>query len=248
MRLAAVVAAALALAAGALGAGATLYSAPATQACLLHQRGAIAGLPPATPPAAVVFVHRSGLLQPPAVAQVGVWTGPAGATISFFGNARSARSSRQRGDLLAGNVVVEWDHAPARFRASVRGCLKAAGWSPASTHTAPPATLATFAGEWGGHTRGLFIGATGRGDESVDDGCCTRVYRMTFRILAVNGTLTHATATFRVLSYKHYPEGPRVRVGAVGKLLLRNGIVTNTLTGVYFCSDPAWGATGACGA
>jgi hypothetical protein len=39
-----------------------------------------------------------------------------------------------------------------------------------------------------------------------------------------------------------------LHVGAVGKLQLRNGLVTNTLTEDFFCSDPTWDATGACGA
>ena len=30
--------------------------------------------------------------------------------------------------------------------------------------------------------------------------------------------------------------------------MLKDGIVTNTLTDDFFCSDPAWGATAACGA
>jgi hypothetical protein len=71
---------------------------------------------------------------------------------------------------------------------------------------------------------------------------------MAFQILSVSGTLTRATATYRVRSFTRYePEMPKLHVGRVGKLLLRNGIVTNTLTRDYFCSIPAWGATGACG-
>ena len=112
----------------------------------------------------------------------------------------------------------------------------------------PPATLATFAGGWGGHTRGLSITSTGRGREDADDGCCTREYELTFQILSVNGTLTRATAFYRATSFKPYESGMRLHVGDVGKLVLKNGIVTNTLTGDFFCSGPAWGATGACGA
>jgi hypothetical protein len=41
---------------------------------------------------------------------------------------------------------------------------------------------------------------------------------------------------------------PLLRVGEVGTLLLRNGIVTNGLTRDFFCSGPDRGATGACGA
>jgi hypothetical protein len=72
---------------------------------------------------------------------------------------------------------------------------------------------------------------------------------MTFQIVSVSGTLTRARAAYRVTSFKAYEQGETVRhVGDVGRLLLRNGIVTNTLTRDYFCSEPAWGATGACGA
>jgi hypothetical protein len=72
---------------------------------------------------------------------------------------------------------------------------------------------------------------------------------VTFRILSVGGTLTRATAVYRVTSFRRYERGINVlRAGDVGKLRLRNGIVTNTLTDDFFCSDPAWGATGACGA
>jgi hypothetical protein len=67
--------------------------------------------------------------------------------------------------------------------------------------------------------------------------------------LSVSGTLTRAAAAYRVTSFKRYESGVRrLRVGDVGTLLLRNGIVTNTLTRDFFCSGPAWGATGACGA
>jgi hypothetical protein len=92
------------------------------------------------------------------------------------------------------------------------------------------------------------IARDGRARESVDDGCCTRVYDLAFRILSVMGPVTRATAIYRVTAYSRHNDGPRLRAGELGKLELRNGIVTNTLTGVYYCSDPAWGATGACGA
>jgi hypothetical protein len=83
----------------------------------------------------------------------------------------------------------------------------------------------------------------------VDSGCCFRAYKMTFQILSLRGTLIRATAAYRMTSFNRYdPHVPKLRVGRLGKLRLRNGIVTNTLTETYFCSDPAWGATGACGA
>ena len=72
---------------------------------------------------------------------------------------------------------------------------------------------------------------------------------MTFQILSVSGTLTRATARYRVTSFKRYHRDVHLlHAGQIGKLLLRNGIVTNTLTHDFFCSYPAWGATMACGA
>lgn len=72
---------------------------------------------------------------------------------------------------------------------------------------------------------------------------------MTFQILSVRGTLTGATAVYRATSFKRYDRiFPRLQTGRIGKLQLRNGIVTNTLTEVFFCSHPASRATGVCGA
>ena len=105
-----------------------------------------------------------------------------------------------------------------------------------------------FVGGWGGHDRGLSIKASGRGNEGGNGGCCYRIYQMTFHILSVRGTLTRATALYRVTSFRRYQSGVRkLHVGEIGKLRLRNGIVTNTLTRDFFCSSPAWGATNACG-
>jgi hypothetical protein len=229
------------------------------EACLRNLPHAIAGLPPATPPAAsLLFVFRlpHGSLVPPMVAQLSAWNvrRPArtyeGATLSFFGSVKAARAymrSGFSGDLV-GSTVVGWDHAAAAWRNVVRGCLGSASRGPSPKQPVPRASLATFAGAWGGHTRRLAITAAGRGSESVDDGCCTRVYDLTLRILSVSGTVTRATASFRVVSYRRHSGAPRLHPGQIGRLVLRNGIVTNSLTGVYYCSDPAWGATGACGA
>ena len=66
---------------------------------------------------------------------------------------------------------------------------------------------------------------------------------------STSGTLTRATAVYRVMSFKRYETGVRMlREGNVGKLVLKNGIVMDNLIDDFFCSDPAWGATGACGA
>lgn len=244
-----------------------LYAVGPTKACLESVPHAINGLPPATPPSSAArFVSELTRYRfwRSASGQVGVWEGRergeyAGAIVTFFKSAPSARvyfedqlieSSRIR------NVVVEWGFGKASrrkgWRAAVLGCLRtasSAAGTPPPKRSTPRATFATFAGHWGGHTRRLQITPSGRAVEIVDSGCCVRVYRSTFQILSVSGTLTRATATYRVISSTRSQEyAPRFRTGQVGKLRLRNGIVTNTLSKVFFCSAPAWWATGACGA
>lgn len=265
----------VALAATVSGAAAQapLYSLAATQSCLTGLPNAIAGLPPARPPVPpALFVYALardhvstwgvGQRPPRAHKQLGAWYGDGryqGIILSFFKSVPDARASLKSlawlyGGKLIRSVVVTWDQKsmPSRsMRNTVFGCLRseAAGGPPASKRPSPPASLATFTGRWGGHTRGLSITSSGRGRESADDGCCVRVYQMTFQILSVSGSLTRAIAVYRVTSFKRYESGVRrLHVGDVGKLLLRNGIVTNTLTRDFFCSDPAWAATGACGA
>jgi hypothetical protein len=241
-----------------------LYSVVATRTCLESRPDSIAGLPPANPPvppALFVYSFKPDRMPTRAHGQLGVWYGKGvaryeGIRLSFFKNVRDARASLKSivslsGGKLVRNVVVSWDQSSVPRRSlqeTVLGCLRAKA-TPARKRATPQASLATFAGSWGGHTRELSITAGGRGVESADDGCCIRLYEMSYQILSVSGTLTRATATYRVTSFTRYAqEVPAVQVGQAGSLVLRNGIVTNTLTKVYFCSTPAWGATGACGA
>lgn len=263
----------LGLTATASAATAPLYTLAATEACLTRLPNTIVGLPPTTPPIPpVLFVYALsrgavstwGIGEPQPQRphkQLGAWYGDGndqGIILSFFGSAQDAQASFKSvvwlyGGTLVRNVVLSWDQKSVpslSARHAVFACLQSrAGWVLAPTRRVPPATLATFAGHWGGHTRGLSITSQGRGDERANSGCCVREYAMTFQILSSSGTLTRATATYRVTSFKRYDRAiPSLPIGRVGKLLLRNGIVTNTLTKDYFCSDPAWGATGACGA
>jgi hypothetical protein len=252
-------------------ASAPLYTRAATQACLRMLPNAVAGLPPATPPIpATLFVYALarddvstwgvGEPRPRPHTQLGTWYGGRsyeGIILSFFRSAAAARTSFDSLAWLHGgkrirNVVATWDQKPAAsltVRNAVLGCLRPGLANGRQPNPPPPATLATFTGRWGGHTRGLSITPTGRGREETDDGCCTRVYHLTFQILSVSGTLTRAAAVYRVTAFTRYEAGVRMlRPGGIGKLILKDGIVTNGLTGVFFCSDPAWGATGACGA
>jgi hypothetical protein len=237
------------------------YDVAATEGCLRGLPDAVAGLPPASPPTPPrLFVYR----YPPdrtyegAVGQLGLWYGDAptspyhGVTIVFFATPTQARRWMvgQTNVELVSNVGFAWDSRSARssgWGRSAQACLPAAPAAGSSNRPAPNATFATFAGYWGGHTRGLLINADGLGHEFVDDGCCIRDYDIRFRILSVTGSITHATATYRVLASKPLHR-PALHAGERGLLRLRNGILTNTLTGVYFCSDPAWSATAACGA
>ena len=94
-------------------------------------------------------------------------------------------------------------------------------------------------GIWEGHTRELVIRQDGVGRESENVGCCTRDYQLTFRILSVRGTLTGATAAYRVTAFRQrFHDVKPVHLGEVGRLRLENGKVTNTLTRDYFCSGP----------
>jgi hypothetical protein len=270
----AVAVAGAAVAAGAPGSAAKAprYTLAATQSCLTRLPDAVSGLPPTTPPVPpALFVYalaRDDVStsdgvgpRPRAHKQLGAWYGDGGyegVILSFFKSAADARASLKTvawlyGGKVVRNVVITWDQesAPRRsVRTTVFGCLRSHVAGEPSTKRPPPAaTLATFAGGWGGHTRWLSITSTGGGREGANDGCCRRVYELTFRITSVTGTLTRATAVYRVTSFKRYAGGVRkLHRGDVGKLVLRDGIVTNSLTDDFFCSGPAWGATGACGA
>ena len=249
-----------------------VYTLAATQSCLARLPNSIAGLPPArppVPPALFIYALAHDVIstaegvgpRPRAHKQLGAWYGEGryqGIILSFFKSVPDARASLKTlawlyGGKLIRNVVVTWDQKSVprgSVRKTVLGCLRSQlVGRPAAKRPPPPATLATFAGRWGGHTRGLSITSTGRGQEGADAGCCRRIYQLTFQILSVKGTLTRATAVYRVTFFKRYEGGlRRLHVADLGKLLLKDGIVTNTLTGDFFCSDPAWGATGACGA
>lgn len=249
----------------------SLYTRAATRSCLLRLPHSIDGLPPANPPVlAALFVdalarddQSTGDVlgpRPRAHKQLGAWDGGRtyeGIILSFFKSVPDARVSlKSLASLFGGerirNVVATWDQpsVPSRHvRRIVLGCLRSeATSSPPPERPPPVASLATFIGRWGGHSRGLSITSSGRGSEIANDGCCVHSYRMTFQILSVRGTLTRANAAYRVTSFRRYDsEVPRLHGGEVGKLALNNGIVTNTLTRDFFCSDPAWGATNACG-
>jgi hypothetical protein len=248
------------IAAAGVSAEQTRYTAAATQPCLQNFPTALVGLPPAKPPTPALFVYRAApeRLIPPAVATLwafkGAKAGWQGINLSFFKTERSARAyakSLLDRHVIVRNVVVATETPAATWQKAVLACLR--GGVPARIlppPTPPKASLATFVGYWGGHTRGLRISDGGRGSEYASSGCCMRAYDLSFQVVRVTGSLIRATATYRVTRFKRYPtfNEPVMHVGQVGELQLRNGVVTNHQSDDYFCSDPAWEATGVCGA
>lgn len=100
------------------------------------------------------------------------------------------------------------------------------------------ATSGPFAGRWYGHTRRLLISRVGRGLEIVDDGCCSRVVTLRFRILRVrDAVVTVKVITARVdRSVFASLHRPIPKTGQVGTLRLRHGVVTDRLTAATFCA------------
>ena len=108
---------------------------------------------------------------------------------------------------------------------------------------APAVTLAAFAGQWYGHTRGLEISPSGAGQESIGDGCCDPLIDLEFQLSNVTGTgPTHATATATVTSVDVHPGwtsdlGPPPHVGQQGTVSIDGGVLTDQLTaGTIYCT------------
>lgn len=110
--------------------------------------------------------------------------------------------------------------------------------TPPKTGTAPSTTVASFVGLWSGHTRQLTISAAGVGQESVSAGCCDRAIDLTFQLSNERGTATQATATATVTRVHRY-EGsslPKVTFGQKGSVTISGGVITDHLTGVFYCN------------
>jgi hypothetical protein len=116
-----------------------------------------------------------------------------------------------------------------------------------------PATLATFAGGWYGHDRGLEINRWRRGYAQVESGATCPCFGVAFQLSHVAGTTENATATETVVkSYgvKHgYPATPPPlpRIGQHATLRLRDGIIQESFTGYNYCGRKAKGIA-PCGA
>jgi hypothetical protein len=101
------------------------------------------------------------------------------------------------------------------------------------------ANLKTFVRYWWGHGRGLRVYRSGRGRESARASLNRPPFNatLTFEVLGVSGSRTAADARIRVITVQNtHRTFPRVRVGQVGTLRLRHGIVTDALTHGTYCA------------
>jgi hypothetical protein len=118
----------------------------------------------------------------------------------------------------------------------------------AATH---PATLASFAGGWGGHDRGMSINRWGRGFAQINSGAGCPCFGVAFQLSSGEGTTENATATetvVRLYGAKHgYPATPPPlpRIGQRAILRLHNGIIDEVFTGDDYCGAGAKVASGA---
>ena len=128
-----------------------------------------------------------------------------------------------------------------RFRpVAVRGIDKPASGRPG---------LEVFSGRWDGHARTLRITRKGRAKMATSLGCCTRVIDLSFRLSRVRGTYSTARARARVTRVRVFDAGVLgrhvPRVGQVGTLRLKRGIIREPFLGWDFCDDANAGKCGA---
>jgi hypothetical protein len=108
------------------------------------------------------------------------------------------------------------------------------------------ATLATFTGTWQAHGRTLKITRTGNGQEWISLGLGHFVIALRFHLSQPSGTPDDATATATVTAVRIGEGGgaftagrPPPRVGKSRRIRLRDGVITETLTGANYCGPTA---------
>jgi hypothetical protein len=103
------------------------------------------------------------------------------------------------------------------------------------------ATLATFAGGWQAHARSLTITRTGNAKEWLSLGLGHFVIALRFHLSRPRGTPHDATATATVTAARIGERSPFTaghpppRVGDSRRIRLRDGVITETLTGAHYC-------------
>jgi hypothetical protein len=116
------------------------------------------------------------------------------------------------------------------------------------------ATLATFAGGWQAHARSLEITRTGKAGEWFTLGLGDVVVEVRFRLSRPQGTPHDATATATVTAVwigdrsAFTAAHPAPRVGDSFKIRLRNGVITEPLTGANYCGPGVDWPDAGCGA
>ncbi len=106
--------------------------------------------------------------------------------------------------------------------------------------TSSRASLSTFAGYWWGHGRGLNIHRSGSGLESTRTYFNRPPYNATLRfdVISVSGSEATADARIRVTAVRnshHTLSHVPIRLGQLGTLRLRHGVITDSLTHITYC-------------
>jgi hypothetical protein len=112
------------------------------------------------------------------------------------------------------------------------------------------AGLGSFAGRWQGHGRGLTIKKDGRASESIYTGCCYLAIAVKFQLSRPRGTPSAASATATVIAVRIGDKSwftkahPPPHVDESRRIKLRDGVITETLTGTPYCGKraKAWNA------
>lgn len=107
------------------------------------------------------------------------------------------------------------------------------------------ATPATFAGTWQGHGRTLKITRTGNAEERISLGLGHFVIALRFQLSRPRGTPHDATATAMATTVRFGDRSaftasrPAPRAGESRRIRVRNGVITETLTGASYCGPTA---------
>jgi hypothetical protein len=107
------------------------------------------------------------------------------------------------------------------------------------------ATLATFSGSWQAHAHSLKITRTGNADEWFTMGLGDFVVELRFRLSQPKGTPHDATATATVTAVRigdmsaFTAAHPAPHVGEFFRIRLRDGVITEPLTGASYCGPCA---------
>ena len=107
------------------------------------------------------------------------------------------------------------------------------------------ATLATFTGTWQGHGRTLKIAPRGNAEERISLGLGHFVIALRFHLSRPRGTPHDAMATATVTAVRlgntraFTAAHPPPHVGESRRIRLRDGVITDTLTGANYCSPTA---------